>query len=72
MGLLIFALVFLLPLALASAAHFSADRIVDWRNADRSSAELLPPAAQAPLSCGSFLHVPSGGAASSPLTAGSS
>jgi len=48
-GLLIFALMFLLPVALASAAHFSADRIVDWRNADRSSAELLPPAvAQAP------------------------
>jgi hypothetical protein len=42
--LLLFAVVFLLPPALAAALHVSRDRIVDWRNADRSSAGLLPPA----------------------------
>jgi hypothetical protein len=31
------------PLALSTALHFARDRIVDWRNADRSSAGLLPP-----------------------------
>ena len=42
--LLLFAILFLLPLAVATALHFTGDRIVDWRNADRSSAGLLPPA----------------------------
>jgi hypothetical protein len=40
----LFVIPFLVPLALATALHFSRDRIVDWRNADRSSAGLLPPA----------------------------
>jgi hypothetical protein len=40
--LLLFAILFLLPLAAATALHFASDRIVDWRNADRSSAGLLP------------------------------
>jgi hypothetical protein len=42
--LLLFAILFLLPLVVATALHFTGDRIVDWRNADRSSAGLLPPA----------------------------
>jgi Protein of unknown function (DUF3750) len=42
--LLLFAILFLLPLAVATARHLTGDRIVDWRNADRSSAGLLPPA----------------------------
>ena len=42
--LLLFAILFLLPLAVAAILHFTNDRIVDWRNADRSSAGLLPPA----------------------------
>jgi hypothetical protein len=40
----LFVIPFLVPLALATALHFSRDRIVDWRNADRWSAGLLPPA----------------------------
>jgi len=42
--LLLFVVVFLLPPALATALHVSCNWIVDWRNADRSSAGLLPPA----------------------------
>jgi hypothetical protein len=42
--LLLFAFLFLLPLAVATILHFANDRIVDWRNADKSSAGLLPPA----------------------------
>ena len=41
--LVLFVVVFLLPPALAATLH-SRNRIVDWRNADRSSAGLLPPA----------------------------
>jgi hypothetical protein len=41
---LLFVVVFLFPPALATALHLSRNRIVDWRNADRSSAGLLPPA----------------------------
>jgi hypothetical protein len=41
--LLLFVVLFLLPVVLATAFHFASDRIVDWRNADRSSAGLLPP-----------------------------
>jgi hypothetical protein len=41
--LLLFIVLFPLPIALAAAFHFAGDRIVDWRNADRSSAGLLPP-----------------------------
>jgi hypothetical protein len=44
MLLLLFIVLFPLPIALATALHFSRGRIVDWRNADRSSAGLLPPA----------------------------
>jgi hypothetical protein len=39
---LLFAILFLLPLAVAATLHFTGDRIVDWKNADRSSAGLLP------------------------------
>jgi hypothetical protein len=42
--LLLFAVLFVLPVAAATALHFTGDRIVDWRNADKSSAGLLPPA----------------------------
>ena len=42
--LLLFVVVFVLSPALATALHVSRNRIVDWRNADRSSAGLLPPA----------------------------
>jgi Protein of unknown function (DUF3750) len=42
--LLLFIAVFPLPIVLAAALYFSRNRIVDWRNADRSSAGLLPPA----------------------------
>jgi hypothetical protein len=42
--LLLFVSLFLLPIVLATAFHFAKHRIVDWRNADRSSAGLLPPA----------------------------
>jgi len=40
---LIFAGLFLVPVALSTVFHFKRDRILDWRNADRSSAGLLPP-----------------------------
>jgi hypothetical protein len=33
---------FLVPVALSTLVHFSRNPIVDWRNADRSSAGLLP------------------------------
>jgi hypothetical protein len=33
----------LVPVALSTVFHFRRDRIADWRNADRSSAGLLPP-----------------------------
>jgi Protein of unknown function (DUF3750) len=42
--LLLFVVVFQFPPAFATALHVSRNRIVDWRNADRSSAGLLPPA----------------------------
>jgi hypothetical protein len=41
--LTVFSGLFLLPVALSTALYFARDRIVDWRNADRSSAGLLPP-----------------------------
>jgi hypothetical protein len=40
---LAFAGLFLVPVALSIVFHFKRDRILDWRNADRSSAGLLPP-----------------------------
>jgi hypothetical protein len=40
---LVFAGLFLVPVALSTVFHFKRDRILDWRNADRSSAGLLPP-----------------------------
>jgi hypothetical protein len=44
MSILLFAIVglFVGPLVAATALHFARGRIVDWRNADRSSAGLLP------------------------------
>jgi hypothetical protein len=39
---LVFAGLFLVPVALSTVFHFKRDRILDWRNADRSSAGLLP------------------------------
>jgi hypothetical protein len=44
MSILLFAIVglFVVPLVAATALHFARGRIVDWRNADRSSAGLLP------------------------------
>jgi hypothetical protein len=46
--LLLFAILFVLPVAAATALHFTGDRIVDWRNADKSSAGLLPAIPQTP------------------------
>jgi hypothetical protein len=47
--LLLFAVLFLLPILLAATFHFSRNQIVDWKNADRSSAGLLaPPSPQTP------------------------
>ena len=45
-SILLFAIIalFVLPLVASTALHFARDRIIDWRNADRSSAGLLPPA----------------------------
>jgi hypothetical protein len=40
---LVFAGLFVVPVALSTVFHFKRDRILDWRNADRSSAGLLPP-----------------------------
>jgi hypothetical protein len=42
--LLLIVILFLLPALLATAFHFVRHRIVDWRNADRSSVGFLPPA----------------------------
>ena len=40
--LLVFFWLFVLPPVLSAALYFRRDRIVDWKNADRSSAGLLP------------------------------
>ena len=47
-GLLLFALFFLLPLAISAILHRAEGGGVGWQTADRSSAGLLPPAAQHP------------------------
>ncbi|MBV1796781.1 DUF3750 domain-containing protein [Siccirubricoccus sp. G192] len=47
-GLLLFALFFLLPLAIAAVLHQAEGGGAGWRTADRSSAGLLPPAARQP------------------------
>jgi Protein of unknown function (DUF3750) len=46
MSILLFIMIglFILPLLVSTALYFSRGRIVDWRNADRSSVGLLPPA----------------------------
>jgi hypothetical protein len=46
MSILLFTMIglFVLPLLVSTVLHFSRGRIVDWRNADRSSVALLPPA----------------------------
>jgi hypothetical protein len=45
-SILLFAMIalFVLPLVASTVLHFARDRIIDWRNADRSSIGLLPPA----------------------------
>jgi hypothetical protein len=45
MSILLFVIIglFVLPLGVSTALHFARGRITDWRNADRSSAGLLPP-----------------------------
>jgi len=48
LGLLLFALFFLLPLSISAALHFREGSGAGWRTADRSSAGLLPPAMQNP------------------------
>ena len=40
--LLVFLWLFVLPPVLSAALYFRRDRIIDWKNADRSSAGLLP------------------------------
>jgi hypothetical protein len=45
MGLIIFVLVYLLPVAISATLHTFKGRHMDWRSADRSSARLLAPAA---------------------------
>ncbi|QCK85239.1 DUF3750 domain-containing protein [Phreatobacter aquaticus] len=42
---LAFLIVFVAPIAVAAGLYFQSDATRDWRNADRSSAGLLPPAA---------------------------
>lgn len=46
--LIAFFVAFLLPLIISAALHVTGDYDRDWRNADRSSAGLLKPAAQTP------------------------
>jgi hypothetical protein len=43
-SILLFAIIalFVLPLVASTVLHFARDRIIDWRNADRSSVGLLP------------------------------
>ncbi len=47
-GLLLVALLLLVPIVIAAARHARHDAWVDWWNADRSSAGLLPPASTHP------------------------
>lgn len=42
--LILFVIVFLAPIAVSAAIYFATQRPIDWRNADRSSAGLLPAA----------------------------
>jgi hypothetical protein len=44
MGLIVFALVYLVPIAISAALYALKGRHLDWRSADRSSARLLAPA----------------------------
>ena len=48
-ALLLFVVLFLLPLAVSAALYFRDDSGAGWRTADRSSAGLLPPAARTTL-----------------------
>jgi hypothetical protein len=41
---LLFSCLYLLPLLVSAAIYYFTSRTVDWRSADRSSAQLLPPA----------------------------
>jgi hypothetical protein len=45
-SILLFAIIalFVLPLVASTVLHFARERIIDWRNADRSSVGLLPSA----------------------------
>ncbi|TXM88092.1 DUF3750 domain-containing protein, partial [Methylobacterium sp. WL122] len=45
-ALLVFVFVFLAPIAVSAALYYLRNDVADWRTADRSSAGLLPPAAQ--------------------------
>src|SRR4051794_28245646 len=45
MGLIIFAVVYVLPILSSALLYTSRGRHLDWRSADRSSAKLLAPAA---------------------------
>ena len=45
-SLLLFVVVFLLPIGVSAAVHFATTDGVAWRTADRSSAGLLPPASE--------------------------
>src|ERR1700761_4939424 len=46
-GLIIFGLIFVVPIGISALAYVFTGGHVDWRSADRSSAHLLPPASAA-------------------------
>ena len=46
LSLILFLLLFFVPIAVSAGLYFATDHGVDWRSADRSSAGLLPPAAR--------------------------